>query len=40
MIRIMKAGKTIRYKFICSECGCEYIAGLLKFLRSIEEMFK
>ena len=28
MIRIMKPGKTIRYKFVCTECGCEYIADL------------
>jgi rubredoxin len=28
MIKITKPGKTIRYKFICSECGCEYIADL------------
>ena len=28
MIRIMKPGKTIRYKFVCIECGCEYIADL------------
>lgn len=28
MIRIMKPGKTIRYEFICNECGCEYIADL------------
>lgn len=26
MIKITKPGKTIRYKFICSLCGCEYIA--------------
>ena len=28
MIRIMKPGKTIRYEFVCTECGCEYIADL------------
>lgn len=28
MIRIIKPGKIIRYKFICQVCGCEYIADL------------
>ena len=28
MIRITKPGKTIQYEFICTECGCEYIADL------------
>lgn len=28
MIRIMKPGKTIRYEFVCKDCGCEYIADL------------
>lgn len=26
MIRITKPGKTIRYKFVCDKCGCEYTA--------------
>lgn len=26
MIRITKPGKTSQYKFVCTECGCEYIA--------------
>lgn len=26
MIKIIKPGKTIYFKFICSVCGCEYIA--------------
>lgn len=28
MIKITKPGKTIRYKFNCPGCGCEYIADL------------
>ena len=28
MINIAKPGKTIRYEFVCSECGCEYTADL------------
>ncbi len=28
MIKITKPGKTIRYEFVCSECGCEYTADL------------
>ncbi len=28
MIKITKPGKTIRYKFICPVCGCEYTADL------------
>lgn len=26
MIRIIKPGKKINYEFICTECGCEYLA--------------
>ena len=28
MIRITKPGRTIRYEFVCGECGCEYTADL------------
>ena len=28
MIKITKPGKTIRYEFVCGECGCEYTSDL------------